>query len=264
MAIGTSLALVFGGCLRAPIYHPTGLTRAHVEQVASAYGGRVESLRVADGIELVGVRRDAQGDAPVVLFFGGNAMALSNSVAVLHEVVSGTASGFAVWAYRGYDGSGGRPAQEALFSDALAQVEHLGVASRRLVLMGQSLGTGVAVHVAAARARSGEPPAAVVLLSPYTSIRRVADELMSLPVGWLLADRFETERDLPAVASPVLIIHGQRDESIGVAHAQDVAAALGARATLEVLAGAGHNDLWSMPQTAAEIRRFISQHAATP
>jgi len=258
MAFAVCLGFVVSGCMRAPIYHPTSVSPAQVEQLAAAYGARVERLAVSSRVELVGVRRDPVGAAPLLLFFGGNAMAISESVAVLREVATDDDWGFAVWAYRGYDGSGGSPAQKALFADALAQVNHLGIPAERLAVIGQSLGTGVAVHLAAERARAGQAPAAVVLLSPYTSIRRVADELLGMPIGWILSDRFETLDELPGVQSPVLVIHGARDDVIPAAHGREVAAALGERATLVEVEVAGHNDLWAMPQTAATIRRFIA------
>lgn len=252
------LSLILGGCMRSLIYYPTGMTAADVERLASAYGARAERLSVGDQVELSGVRRDGPDGTPLLLFFGGNAMALAESVAVLHEVAGATDWRYAVWAYRGYDGSGGAPSQKALFADALREVRHLAVPHERLFLIGQSLGTGVAVHAAATMARAGEPPAGVVLLSPYTSIRRVANEAVGIPVGWLLADTFETERELPAIASPTLILHGARDDIIGIDHGREIAGALGDRATLVELPSAGHNDLWADPRTRTEIRSFVA------
>lgn len=249
------------GCVRSPIYFPTTTSPAVVDQLAAAYDARRDPLAVAPDVTLTGLRHDGAPGAPVLVFFGGNAMSIVETSSLLADLCRGSDWGWGAWAYRGYDGSGGRPRQDDLFADALAQAQHLGVPGRRLVVIGQSLGTGVAVHLAARLAERGDPPAGVVLLSPYTSIRRVADEALGLPLGWVLADRFETTRDLPGVRSPVLVIHGVRDDIIGIAHGREVAAALGERATLVEVPEAGHNDLWLSDVPLTRIRAFVAGDA---
>jgi pimeloyl-ACP methyl ester carboxylesterase len=248
------------GCLRSPIYYPTTTSSSVVDQLAAAYDARRDPLVVEPDVTLTGLRHDGAVGAPVLVFFGGNAMSIVETSSLLADLTRGSDRGWGAWAYRGYDGSGGRPRQDAIFRDALVQVEHLGVGGRRLFVIGQSLGTGVAVHLAARLAERGDPPAGVVLLSPYTSIRRVADEALGLPLGWVLADRYETERELPGVRSPVLVIHGVQDDIIGIAHGREVAAALGERATLVEVPEAGHNDLWMTDVPLTRIRAFVAGH----
>lgn len=249
------------GCIRSPIYYPTATSAAVVDRLAAAYDARRDPLVVESDVTLTGLRHDGGADAPVLVFFGGNAMSIVETASLLAEITRGSDWGWGAWAYRGYDGSGGRPRQDAIFRDALAQVQHLAIGGRRLFVIGQSLGTGVAVHLASSLAERGDPPAGVVLLSPYTSIRRVADEALGLPLGWVLADRYETERELPGVRSPVLVIHGAQDDIIGIAHGREVAAALGERATLVELPQAGHNDLWMTDVPLTRIRTFVAEQA---
>ncbi len=263
-ALSMALSLAWlPGCVRSPIYYPTTTPAAVVERLAELHDARVEPI-ASRAIRLVGLRHPAVPDAAELLFFGGNAMSLVETSGVLAQLVQDRPWGWAVWAYRGYDGSQGTPKQDDLIADAGRQVRHLGARPQRLFLIGQSLGTGVAVYLAAALSRAGTPPAGVVLLSPYTSIRRVADEALGMPLGWLLADRWEALPQLVDVEAPVLIVHGAGDEVIDVAHGRAVAAALGERARLVVVADAGHNDLWLAAETAASIRSFVAEHAAPP
>jgi len=257
LAIMAILGFTLPGCVRSPIYFPTSTPAQVIRQLEEAYDARRDAFEVEPGVTLMGLRHDGGDDAPMLVFFGGNAMSIVESASVLAQVTTGRDWGWAVWAYRGYDGSDGSPRQDKLFADALAQVRHLGVPPRRLIAIGQSLGTGIAMHLTAELARRGEAPAGAVVLSPYTSIKRVAEEAIGLPIGWLLADRYETELELPAVASPVLVIHGVQDDIIAIAHGREVAAALGNRATLVEIPEAGHNDLWTAPLVPDAIRRFI-------
>lgn len=254
----------FPGCIRSPIYYPTATPAAVVDRLAAAFDAARDPLDVAPGVTLTGLRHHGAAQAPVLMFFGGNAMSIIDGATILGSLTSGRDWGWGVWAYRGYDGSGGSPRQDAIFADAIIAARHLDVPPRQLFVIGQSLGTGVAVHVAAELAARNSPPAGVVLLSPYTSIRRVADEALGLPLGWLLADRYETTRELSAIRSPLLILHGEHDEVIAIEHGREIAAALGERATFVEVLGAGHNDLWATDVPVGEIRRFIDERMAAP
>jgi uncharacterized protein len=106
---------------------------------------------------------------------------------------------------RGYGGSGGRPTEEDNVADAIAAYDHLiglGVPAARIVAYGESLGSGQAVRLAAAR-----PVAAVVLEAPLTSTVDVArSTYFWLPLRLLIADKYDNERNIRSVAAPVLIL----------------------------------------------------------
>lgn len=188
-------------------------------------------------------------------------MAITDSLEVLSLITTARSWGIAAFAYRGYDGSGGSPAEKELCADAARIVEHLGVPSNDLFLVGQSLGTGIAVHTARDLSAAGHAPAGVILISPYTSLTAVANDLFGgLPVGLLLSDRYQTDAKLDELTSPVLVVHGARDEVIGVTHGKEVAAQLGEKATLRVLPTAGHNDIWLYEEAAEAVRTFVEQH----
>jgi len=114
--------------------------------------------------------------------------------------------------YRGYgvSRSAGRPSEAALYDDAAAAIDSLGVDDEHLVLMGFSLGTGVAVEMAA-RGRGR----AVVLLAPYTSIPDVASRRVPLlPMRQLMGDKLDSESKAAKIQLPVLVAHGDRDEVV--------------------------------------------------
>lgn len=257
-------------CGRALLYHPTQLGETERAMATSMPGWQEERVRAGEEIELVGLSRPAPDpSAPWLLFYGGNAMGLVAGQHILSLIAGDAPWGLAVFAYRGYDGSGGRPTEESLHADALAHVAHLAerhaVGTNRLVVIGQSLGTGVAARLAATLAERGSPPAALVLLSPYTSMAQVFDDQVPLvPVGWVAPDPYRTDRLVGDIDSPVLIIHGSADGLIRVEHGRRLAQAFGDRASYLELEGRHHNDLWDDPRTAVAIREMVGRVVAAP
>jgi pimeloyl-ACP methyl ester carboxylesterase len=253
---------------RSLIYHPTLVTDAHLD----ALGGRpqwqrsrVEVERDRKGVIAVNglVRTPTASTSLWLLFFGGNAADIASNAYVLEMVREHSALdlGLAVFAYRGYDGSGGRPSERALVADAERIARELAESRgvERLVVVGQSLGTSVAAQLAARLAQAGRAPAGVILLSPFLSMSKVFDEHVPLiPVGWALSDRFLTEAIADQIRSPVLIIHGDADDLIPVHHGKGLAARIGEKARLVVLSGRGHNDLWDDPRTLEAIKSFLA------
>ena len=141
--------------------------------------------------------------------------------------------------YRGYGGLAGSPSEKGLYADgeaALAELGRLGVPPARVVLVGRSLGSGVAVELA-----TRHRVAAVVLVSAYTSIvdmgRTVAGPLAPLVVR----DRFDSLSKIARVASPVVLLHGTRDDVVPVEMGRRLAAARPGARWVEV-PEATHND----------------------
>ena len=259
-----SLVLVFAtGCLsRTFLYARTDVDRDAYQALASKPGWSAATLSVGE-IDLAGlVRKPASEDAPWILYFGGNATSLEGSQSVLQRLGGADDAGLAVFAYRGYDGSEGKPTQKRLIRDglaAVAELEKLGAKRERLVLVGQSLGTGVASHVTAELAREGRAPAALVLVSPFTSILDVVREFTVCMPSCLVADKWATSRRTKELALPVLVLHGTRDSVVPVEQGEAVAAAIpGAR--FVAIQGRDHNDVWSEDAREA-AKAFIREHA---
>ncbi len=178
--------------------------------------------------------------APTVVHFHGNGEEVLMQVG-LGRLMAERGLGFLAVEYPGYGASPGSPTEEGIYAAAeaaLAWLRTKGVTSQQTVLSGRSLGTGVAVEMA----RRGHG-ARVMLVSPYTSITDIAATAFPfLPARLLTRDRYDTASKAAAVKLPVLIIHGEEDTLIPV----DMGRRLGKlfpQATVETVAGAGHNDV---------------------
>lgn len=195
--------------------------------------------------------------ADVVVHFHGNAEQVADTEP-LGDLVASAGLGFAAVEYPGYGlrSGDGAPSEEALVGDALEAVEllagPLGVARDRLVLSGQSLGTGVAVELARRGVGSR-----MLLVSPYTSLPDVAAAMLPfLPVRWLMRDRFASADKAPDLALPVLVVHGEQDEVIPFALGRTLASRFPSGRLLAIPEG-HHNDLWARPEVRAAVTAFL-------
>src|ERR1700722_15280387 len=123
-------------------------------------------------------------------------------------------TGLVALSYRGYAGSSGEPSEQGLLLDAAAAYAFTSARYRgdRIVVWGFSLGTGVAVALAA-----GQPVGKLILEAPYTSIADVAALGFRIaPVPWLMMDQFRSDERIARVTAPLLIMHGARDSTIPI------------------------------------------------
>ena len=219
------------------------------------------SLRAADGTRLRGwLARYQAGRAPLVIYFGGNAEETSWLV--------GEARRFGGWSvmsvnYRGYGRSEGHPGEEALFGDALqiydAAAARPDVDPDRIVAMGRSLGSAVAVHLAAQRRIAG-----VLLVTPFDSLVEVgAEHYPFLPVRWLLKHRFDSLLLAPSIKSPVLILAAERDAVVPPLHARRLYDAWGGAREWIEFRGVGHNDVDAASGYWPAIRSFLDRLASS-
>ncbi len=216
-----------------------------------------EALQVVagDGTRLAGflVPRGTP-PAPVLLYFGGNAEEISWSLADGRWPRGWTVAGVN---YRGYGTSEGRPGERDLLDDGLAAFDALAarpdVDARRIVVVGRSLGTGVAVHVAASR-----PVAGAILISPFDSLVEVGRmHYPWLPVDWLLRHRFDSTALAASIQVPMLTIVGAADGIIPPVRSRALFDAWAGPTTWVAVSGADHNDLGRTPAFWAPIATFV-------
>jgi pimeloyl-ACP methyl ester carboxylesterase len=188
---------------------------------------------------------------PLVLYFGGNAEEVSWMLDEGPRRLPG--AGWLLVDYRGYGASEGAPSETALVADALAWHDRVSKDSRRIFVFGRSLGSGVAVKVAAAR-----PVAGVILIAPYDSLAAVGQHHYPfLPVGLLLRHRFDSVALAPQVKAPLLCLVAERDEVIPAARSRALYEAWGAQKRWVELKGAGHNSTDGSPEFWQSIREFV-------
>jgi uncharacterized protein len=201
------------------------------------------TFETADGVPLRAwfIPADRPGRA-TVLFLSGNG---GNRSIRAPFAAAMAARGIATMLvdYRGYGGNPGRPSESGLAEDARAARAYLatraGVDPTRIVYFGESLGTGVAIRLAAE-----QPPLAMVLRSPYTSLVDVGRRHYPyLPVSLLLIDRFESLDRIGSVTCPVLVIAGTRDGIVPADQSERLFEAVkNPKKKLMMIDGADHND----------------------
>ena len=224
-------------------------------------GWRLERLEHAgDGATLRGVLLlPPRERPPLVVYYGGNA----------EEVTSGALEAAREYGeravllvnYRGYGESTGTPSEKTLVADALAILDRMrsraDIDPARIALHGRSLGSGVAVQVAASR-----PVACVVLTSPFDSALDVARAIYGwLPVGLLMRHPFDSLARAPRVRAPALVIAGADDTLIPPSHSMRLADAWGGPVERVSLEGVGHNDVHQHPRYEPAIRAFLERCA---
>ena len=194
-----------------------------------------------DGTRLRGWMRGASAmPAPVVLYFGGNAEEVSGTL-----IDSRWPRDWTIVAinYRGYGTSEGAPGESALVADALviydAIVARPDVDARRIVAFGRSLGTGVAVKLAAARSLAG-----LILVSPFDSLVALGrTHYPWLPVSALLRHRFDSDADARRTQVPLLAIVADRDSIIPHERSRALYDAWAGAKSWLVVPGTDHNTL---------------------
>jgi pimeloyl-ACP methyl ester carboxylesterase len=241
--------------LPQPLAGPPPATRAARPVEALA-------LEAADGVPLRGwLLPGAARPAPLVVYYGGNAEEVSWQAG---EPRWPREWALALVNYRGYGESGGRPSERALVADALLALDALrarpDVDPGRVVLFGRSLGSGVAVAVAAAR-----PVAGVILVSPFESMVAVARRHYPwLPVRLLLRHPFDAAARAPAIRAPLLAIAAGRDEVIPPVHSRRLVEAWGGPTRWLEVPGADHDAVGAGPAFWDAVAAFLGEVAAGP
>lgn len=233
------LCLVAWAAQRRLLYFPDPQVIAPAEAGVAA---EVLARTAADGVSLTLWWIPPREGRPVVIYFHGNGGSLAYRGPVFRDLAD-AGYGLMALSYRGYAGSGGAPGEAGFALDAEAAHEAArGLApASGIVLFGESLGSGVAVRLAAERPVSG-----VILQAPFTAVEdRAAELFWYLPVRLLLADRFRSRDRIGAVRAPLLIVHGTADTIIPISHGRALFAMANEPKRLAVIAGAGHNDIWS-------------------
>lgn len=194
------------------------------------------------------------GRQDAVLYFGGNA-----------EAVEANRGVFAQWlpsrtvylvAHRGYGASDGEPSEAALLSDALAVYDDI---ARRhpdgdVAVIGRSLGSGVATHVASER-----PIRHLILVTPFDSLAAVAQShYPAFPVGLLLKDRYDSVARLPRYDGRLLVLKAGRDAVVPPPHTDRLLASFNGEARVVDFPRASHDDLSSDPAYWPAIRDFLA------
>lgn len=259
-----AIAIVYAGIVvvvwilqERMLFYPQGVT---IPPRAPA-GWKMETVAFTakDGTRLAGTLLLPPIErAPLVIYFGGNAEEVTGYAHSARETYGERA--VLLVNYRGYGASAGRPTESGLVSDAAELFDwaraHAGIDPQRIALHGRSLGSGVAVQLAAAR-----PVRCVILTTPFSSALDVAREVYPwLPVAFLMRHPFDSGRRAPSIHVPALFLTGEADTLIPKRHAERLASVWGGPVEHLSFDGFGHNDIDLSPRYVEAIHAFLDRH----
>lgn len=213
-------------------------------------GYRDVRMTAADGTPLRAWFMPPAPGKPVVLFFHGNGDTIEGS-SVAISAFTERGYGALLPEFRGYGGMPGRPSEAAVIDDARVAHRWLagqGVTDVQTILVGYSLGTGVATQLA-----TEMRPRAMILFAAYASIDRVAGaRFWFVPVHWLLTEHFDSASKLSKVAASVLLLHGTADRTVPY---DNLAVLRRARPDADVitLPNVGHDLVFQRPVVAQAV-----------
>jgi fermentation-respiration switch protein FrsA (DUF1100 family) len=220
-------------------------------------------LTTADGVHITAWFAAPQGDKPVIVFFHGNGGSLRYSVARFRQLI-GAGTGLVALEYRGYGGNEGSPSEAGLIADGEAAYAYAAARypAGQIVLWGQSLGSGVAVAVAA-----DKPVGRIILEAPFTSTAAVAAiRYWYIPVSLLMKDQFHSDRLIQKVTAPLLILHGVKDQVVPYAMGERLFELANKPKHIVRFLDAGHDDLDANGALNA-VARFLAgdlDHSPAP
>lgn len=218
-----------------------------------APGFEALDLMTPDGLDLTMHWRAPEVGKPVIVWFhgnGGSLAASANETALLAQ----KGYGLLLASYRGYGGNAGEPSEQGFYDDGRTAMEFLaqqGIATQDTIIGGNSIGSGTATQMA-----QEYSPAALMLVSPFTSLTDAATDALPLfPVRLLLRDRYDNAAKLAAMDIPVLIQHGTADNVVPFSQGKALSGIV-ADSTFEAFEGAGHN-LSFMPEAQSAQANWL-------
>jgi fermentation-respiration switch protein FrsA (DUF1100 family) len=238
---------------RSMMYHPD------VARVSPGEAGFAEAeelrLDTSDGERVIAWHVAPRDDRPVILYLQGNGGSVRHRVERFRALTS-DGFGLVALSYRGYGGSSGSPTEAGLLLDAAAAYAYTAARypASRIVVWGESLGTGVAVALAAE-----QPVARLILEMPFSSTADVAAARYPfIPVRLLMKDQFRSDLGIGKVTAPVLVMHGDKDDVVPIWSAEKLFALIQAPKRFVRFPGGHHGDLG--PRGAvAQARQFIRE-----
>ncbi len=175
----------------------------------------IEKVKVLtdDNLELLAWYHEKDiNNYKTIVYFHGNAGSLENRIHKINHFEKMNIN-FLLLAWRGFSGNEGKPTEPGLYKDAKGAVTWLkkkGVDEENIIIYGESLGTGVAIEIAQNNNFAG-----VILESPFTSMVAAAKSKYPIfPIKLLLKDKYENDKKIKNIKSPILIMHGEADNIV--------------------------------------------------
>lgn len=240
------------------IFFPTPLSPQERKKLQELYPGTDIEMTTKDGVPLQGWLHRAPNhlEKPLILYYGGNAEQVWLN---LEDLAKFKDASLLFMNYRGYGASGDKPSEKKLFADALfvfdKMVEEKGFNPDKVILMGRSLGTGVAVYVASQRKVQG-----LILVSPFDSLVSVGKKAYPIfPVGAILKHRFDSLSRAPNIEAPLLALAAEEDSIVPLKASKNLVSHWKDRAQLVIIPRREHNDIHFSDLYWRTIQNFLDK-----
>jgi hypothetical protein len=248
-ALSIPVILYVGVCLllyarqRTFLYYPTPESRSN----------RAELIHLESAGEKLNIQRANPNQSQAILYFGGNAEDVAQSIPSLSRLLPRHTIYFVH--YRGYGGSTGSPSEKGLYEDALNLYDHVQGNHQGISAIGRSLGSGVAIHLASNRMLEK-----LVVVTPYDSIEALAKKSLPLfPVSLLLKDKYRSLDLAPGIKTPTMVVIAGRDEVIPRSSTDRLVAAFDpAWVVTRVFEGTTHNTIGGDSEYLSQLRVFFN------
>lgn len=194
-------------------------------------------LTTDDGLSLYAWYKKPKDKKTTIVYFHGNGGQLCGRMPLVRQFLN-HGYGVLLLSYRGYGGNPGKPSEQGLYRDARAALHYVYERHSCAVVLGESLGTGVATQMA-----TEFPVKGVILQSPYMSLVAMA----KLHYPWVFiepVDKFHSDQKIGHVTAPLLVIHGEADNVVPYSQGKSLYALAKTQKTLLSYPGKGHADLW--------------------
>ena len=211
-------------------------------------------LATADGEKIIVWHVPAKPGRPVILYFHGNGDFLAGFFGRFRDLIA-DGTGVVAMSYRGYAGSSGKPSERGLLQDAAAAYAFATArySADKIVAWGFSLGTGVAVALAAEQ-RVGQ----LILEAPFTStVELAASAFWFMPVRLAMRDQFRSDERIARVKAPLLVMHGTSDHAIPIVFGERLFALAHEPKQFVRFPGGGHENLGNFGAIET-ARQFIN------
>lgn len=253
-----ALSLTLSGCLtRKLLYYPRPISEERLMYLRTNYQSLSEIvIPIRDGKKLHGWLLEKNLDQyPTIIYFGGNAEEVSTNVDAFHSKLN---ANILLINYRGYGLSDGKPTEKNLLSDSERiyhhLIENLKVPAEKVLVMGRSLGSGIAIHLAIEKKINR-----LILVTPYDSIENVAaDYYPRFLIKILLPDKFKSIDKSPRLQSEVLFLTAEKDQVIPVKHADHLFQQILSEKKMVRIRNADHNNIANFSEYWTAIQEFIA------
>ena len=195
---------------RKLLYYPN--FNSHLKGDGLIHSFKNIDIKTKDNINLKGWFHLKDPKKKTILFFHGNAGTLDNRIYKLN-FLGNLDINFLIISWRGYSLSDGKPTEDGLYDDARTAIKFLlkkGIFEQDIILYGESLGTGVAVEIGQNKSFAG-----IILEAPFTSMIELGQKYYPFfPVKFLLKDKYESNKKIKNLKSPLLVMHGKKDKIV--------------------------------------------------